>query len=104
MQGPIPLKLTQIALRRLLVMNLKFLIRGAAIEASAGCRDPHLHESELLSGQTQSEFMATALVLEGIDAAEGLSDGDIESEMGKGEESNGDPAMAALEARGKGLG
>ncbi|KAG6604269.1 hypothetical protein SDJN03_04878, partial [Cucurbita argyrosperma subsp. sororia] len=33
--------------------------------------------------------MATALILEGIDAAEGLSDRDIESEMGKGEESNG---------------
>ncbi|KAG6595114.1 hypothetical protein SDJN03_11667, partial [Cucurbita argyrosperma subsp. sororia] len=48
--------------------------------------------------------MAAALVLEAIDAAEGLGDRDVEGEMGNGEKSNGDPGMAAVEAMGKGLG
>lgn len=48
--------------------------------------------------------MASALVLEGVDAAEGLGDGDVEDEGGEGEEGDRDPAMAALEARGIGEG
>ena len=47
--------------------------------------------------------MAAALVLEAVDAAERLGDGDVEDEVGQGEEADGDPAVAALEARG-GLG
>ncbi|KAA0025559.1 hypothetical protein E5676_scaffold255G00090 [Cucumis melo var. makuwa] len=86
-------------------MNLKFLIRHASIKPSIdGGGNLHLHFSEAFSCETQSKLMATALILEAIDATEGLSNRDIETEMGNGEKSNGDPAMAAFEARGKRLG
>lgn len=48
--------------------------------------------------------MASPLILEPIDAPEGLSHRHIEDEVGKGDETNGYPAVAALEARGIDLG
>lgn len=46
-------------------------------------------------------LMATPLILESIDVAKGLSYRDVETEIGNGEKSNGDPTMAVFEARGK---
>lgn len=48
--------------------------------------------------------MAAPLVLEPIDAAQGLSNCHVEDEVGLGEEDDWDPAVAALEPRGLGLG
>lgn len=96
MQSPIPLELTQVALRRLLVVNLEFVVVGGG---GGGLDLP-----ELLGGEAESELVAAALVLEAVDAAEGVGDGDVEAEMGNGEERNWDPGVAALEPRGQGLG
>lgn len=64
----------------------------------------HLHLPELLGGQPKSELVAAPLVLETINAPEGLGHGDVEDEVGEGEDGDGDPTVAALEARGLGLG
>lgn len=72
-------------------MNLKILIHHAAAAAAAGVSNGNVNLSEFASGESQSQFMAAALVLEGVDGAEGVSEGDVESEMGKGEKRNGDP-------------
>lgn len=82
-------------------MNLKVVPHQ--ITLVVGRAGPHLDLPEALSGEAESELVATALVLEAIDAAEGLGDGDIEHEVGQGEKSDGDPAMAALEAGRLGL-
>ena len=100
MQSPVPLELAKITLGRLLVMNLKLMIPNPIklMPTSAVGPEPHLHLPQLLGRQTQRQLVAAPLVLEPIDAAEGLSDGDVEDEVGQGEEDNGDPAVAALEA------
>nr|DAD40043.1 TPA_asm: hypothetical protein HUJ06_014366 [Nelumbo nucifera] len=91
MHGPVPLELTKIALGRLLVVNLEVirLVRQLAVP-------PHLDLFQPLRRQPQRELVAPPLVLEAIDAAESLSHGDVEDEMGHGEEADGDPAVAAL--------
>lgn len=43
--------------------------------------------------------MAAALVLEAVDAAEGLRHRDVEDEVGQGEQADGHPTVAALEVR-----
>lgn len=48
--------------------------------------------------------MAPSLVLESIDAPESLSHKNIEDQVGEGEERDGDPTVAALEAGGLSLG
>ncbi|KAF7840067.1 hypothetical protein G2W53_008549 [Senna tora] len=103
MQSPISLELTEIALRRLLVVNLELIVRNGVVFASAAL-DLHLDFPELLGGQGEGELVASALVLEAVDASEGLRDGDVEDEVREGEEGDRDPAMAALEARGMGMG
>lgn len=65
---------------------------------------PHLELLEALGGEAEGELVAAPLVLESVDAAEGLGDGDVEDEVGEGEEADGDPAMAALEPRRLDLG
>lgn len=50
-----------------------------------------------MSGEAESELVAATLVLEAVDATESLSDGDVEEEVGEGEEADGCPAMAAVE-------
>lgn len=50
-----------------------------------------------MCGEAESELVAATLVLEAVDAAEGLSYGDVEEEMGEGEEEDWRPAMAAVE-------
>lgn len=106
MQGPVPLKLAEITLRRLLIVNLKLPAAGAAVFGEPitelPVAQPDLHLPELLGGEAQGELVAAALVLEAVDAAKGLGDGDVEEEVGEGEEGDGDPAVAALEARGLG--
>jgi len=102
MKSPIPLKLPEVALGGFLVVNLKLLI-GNAVVVTVGGAEPDLDLPELLGGEAESELVAAALVLEAVDAAEGLRDGDVEDEMGDGEQRDGDPAVAALEARGLGL-
>lgn len=94
MKSPIALKLTKITIRWFLILNLKvmFVIKG-------GSSGSTFEISEFLSGQSESELMASALVLEGIDASQGLCDGDVKDEMSETEEADWDPTMAALEAR-----
>ena len=101
MQSPVPLELTKVGLGWLLIMNLKVIADHVTLIVST--TGPHLDLPEALSGEAKSELVATALVLEAIDAAESLSDGDIEDEVGEGEENDWDPAVAALEAWGLGL-
>jgi len=103
MKCPIPLKLSEVALGGFLVVNLELLI-GNTLVVTVGGAEPDLDLPELLGGEAESELVAAALVLEAVDAAEGLRDGDVEDEMGDGEQRDGDPAVAALEARGLGLG
>lgn len=50
-----------------------------------------------MSGEAESKLVAATLVLEAIDATEGLSYGDVEEEVGEREETDGCPAMAAME-------
>lgn len=119
MQCPVPLELAQVALGRLLVLDLEVpvvehhLVVVLAVVAAApapaavavGHREghPHLEVPEPLGGEAEGELVAAALVLEAVDGAEGLGDGDIEDEVGEGEEGDWGPAVAALEAGG-GLG
>ncbi|WVZ20894.1 hypothetical protein V8G54_008216 [Vigna mungo] len=104
MKCPIPLKLSEVALGGFLVVNLELLIGNTIVVTTAGGAEPDLDLPELLGGEAESELVAAALVLEAVDAAEGLGDGDVEDEVGDGEKGDGDPAVAALEARGLGLG
>lgn len=116
MQSPVPLELAQVALGRLLVLDLEvpivehhLVVVVVAVAAAAaigvGHRQghPHLEVPEPLGGEAEGELVAAALVLEAVDGAEGLGDGDIEDEVGEGEEGDWGPAVAALEAGG-GLG
>lgn len=48
--------------------------------------------------------MTPPLVLKPIYTPQGLGHRDVEDEVGQGQEPDGDPAVAALEARGLGLG
>lgn len=106
MQSPVPLKLAKITLRRLLIMNLELIIPNPIklMPSSTISPQPHLHLPQLLSSQPQRQLVTSPLVLEAIDASKRLSDGDVEDEVGKGEEDDGNPAVAALEAGGGGLG
>lgn len=85
-------------------MNLKVIVSNPVKVVAGTGTHSDLHLPELLGGEAKSELVAAPLVLEAIDAAEGLGDGDVEDEVGEGEEYDGDPAMAALEAGGLGLG
>ncbi|KAK7293254.1 hypothetical protein RJT34_16117 [Clitoria ternatea] len=58
--------------------------------------------NKLFGGQSEREVEATSLILEAIDAAEGLGNGDVEDEVGHGNEGYGDLVVAALEAGGVG--
>lgn len=80
-------------------MNLKLFINPIIITSVVvvAATQPHLHLPEFLGCQTKRELVAAPLVLEAIDAPQGLCDGDIEDEVCGGEKSDGDPAMAALE-------
>lgn len=103
MKSPIPLKLPHITLRRLLVRHFKISDSsgGGDLVVIHGGSSNGLDESELLRGEAESELVTTTLVLKSVDAAEGLSDGDVEDEVREREEANGSPRMAALEtARG----
>ena len=80
MQSPVPLKLTEVSLRRLLIMNLKIITHHFPIIVPI--TGPHLDLPESISGEAESKLVAAALVLETIDAAEGLSDGDVKDEVG----------------------
>ncbi|KAH6788272.1 hypothetical protein C2S52_007824 [Perilla frutescens var. hirtella] len=71
MQRPIPLELTEVALRRLLAIR----------------------------GEAERELVAAPLVLESVDAAEGLRHRHVEDEVGHGEQADGHPAVAALQPR-----
>lgn len=55
MQGPVPLKLAEITLRRLLIMNLKLPAAGAAVFGEPitelPVAQPDLHLPELLGGE-----------------------------------------------------
>ncbi|KOM41146.1 hypothetical protein LR48_Vigan04g134400 [Vigna angularis] len=104
MKCPIPLKLSEVALGGFLVVNLELLIGNTIVVTTVGGAEPDLDLPELLGGEAESELVAAALVLEAVDAAEGLGDGDVEDEVGDGEQRDGDPAVTALEARGLGLG
>lgn len=105
MQGPVPLELAKVTLGRLLIMNLELIVSNPikVVTAAGVGAEPDPHLPELLGGQAEGELVAAALVLEAVDAAEGLGDGDVEDEVGEGEEDDGDPAVAALEAGGLGL-
>lgn len=81
-------------------MNLKALLITIKVvpATSTGIADPHLDLSQLLCGQAQSKLVASPLILEAVYASEGLGDGDVEDEVGQGEQEDWDPAVAALEA------
>lgn len=74
------------------------------IHRGTAAAQPHLELPQPLRRQTEGELVAAPLVLEAVDASEGLGHGDVEDEVGQGEEPNGDPAMAALQPRRLGLG
>lgn len=85
-------------------MDLKIIIPKAFKIRSTIAAHPHLHLPQLLSSQPKRELVATPLVLEAVDASQGLSDGDIENQMRKREKRNGYPAVPALETSGLSLG
>lgn len=62
-------------------MNLKVISDDISfiVATSTG---PHLDLAEPLGGEAEGELVAAALVLEPIDAAKGLSDGDVEDKVG----------------------
>jgi len=71
MQSPIPLKLSKVALRGFLVVNLELLVSNHRVVVGAvggGAGESGLDLPELLGGQTKSKLVAAALVLEGVDA------------------------------------
>ena len=77
-------------------MNLKLTLFSKPINKLT-IVNPRLHFSQLLSSQPQSQLVAPPLVLEPIDAPQGLSHGNVENKMGQGKQSDGSPAVAALE-------
>lgn len=81
-------------------MNLKLLPHILQNPAAA---QPHFQMPQPLSRQCQCQLVAPSLILEPVDASEGLGDRHVENEMGQGEEPNGHPAVAALESRRLGL-
>lgn len=104
MQSPNPLELSQVTRRRFLILYLKLSIQiptagGGDIALTIPC----LHMLQLLSGQAQRQLVAPPLVLEPVDAPQGLRDGDVEHEVAEGEECYGSPAVSALETGGRGL-
>lgn len=74
MQSPVPLELAKVTLRRLLVMNLKLIVTNAfkVVTTAGSTTRSNLHLPQLLSGQPKRELVATPLVLEPIDAPQGL--------------------------------
>lgn len=86
-------------------MNIKF---SAAVfaepVAELAIAHSYLNLPQLLRRQPERQLVAPPLVLEPIDAAEGLSNGNVEDQVSEGEKGDGDPAMAALESWGLGLG
>ena len=74
-QGLIPLELTEIALRRLLVVYIKLLPHNTT--AVIGATNPELDLVKAVGGEAEDELVAAALVLEAVDAAEGLGDGPL---------------------------
>ena len=78
MQGTIPLELTEVSIRRLLVVYIKLLSPDNTVIAA----DPELDLAEAVGGEAEGELVAAALILEAVDAAEGLGDGDVEDEVG----------------------
>lgn len=74
MQSPVPLELAKVTLRRLLVMNLKFIVTNTfkVVTTAGSTTGSYLHLPQLLSGQPKRELVATPLVLEPIDAPQGL--------------------------------
>lgn len=78
MQSPIPLKLTKITLRWLLIMNLKILPHFIYIIGISTATNSHLQLPQPFSGQPKSQFVAPSLVLESIDAPQGLSHRHVE--------------------------
>ena len=108
-QSPVPLELTEVTLRRLLIVYLELIpsnhasSTGAALSVS-GAAHPELDLAEAVGGQPQGELVAAPLVLEAVDAAQGLGHRHVEDEVGEGEQADGDPAVAALQPRRLGLG
>lgn len=76
-------------------MYLKLLTDLLRVVAAAA--HPHLQPPQPVRSEAQRQLVAPPLVLEAIDAAQGLGDGDVEDEVGHGEQTNGDPAVAALQ-------
>lgn len=74
-QRPIPLELTKVNLRRLLVRNLQLLFLHVSVAAT------HLHLPELLRRQSQTQLVASPLVLESVDASQRVSHGYVEGQM-----------------------
>lgn len=87
-------------------MNLKLIVTNTfkVVTTAGSTTRSNLHLPQLLSGQPKRELVATPLVLEPIDAPQGLRHRHVEDQVGKREECDGYPAMAALEARGLSLG
>ncbi|RWV85322.1 hypothetical protein GW17_00052897, partial [Ensete ventricosum] len=96
MHGPAALELAEVAVRRFLVMDLEVAREhGRGVGARGDGRvggEAHLEELEAIGGEGEGELVAAALVLEAVDAAEGLGDGDVEGEVAEGEEADGGPA------------
>ncbi|KAI8535915.1 hypothetical protein RHMOL_Rhmol10G0212600 [Rhododendron molle] len=84
-------------------MYLKLLPHQPTTAAAEAAVISHLDLPQPVRGQPKGQLMAPPLVLEPVDAPQGLGDGHVEDQVGQGEEANGDPAVAALEAAG-GLG
>lgn len=83
-------------------MDLKIIITNP-IKLTSNAIVPaqlYLDLPKLLSSQSKCELVATPLVLEAIDAPQGLSHGDVEDKVGEGEKRDWYPAVPALEARG----
>ncbi|KAK4256767.1 hypothetical protein QN277_006450 [Acacia crassicarpa] len=98
MKSPVPLELNKVAFRWFLVLDLKLIFVLISVHILG------LDLPELVGSQSESELVATPLVLEAIDASQGLGHRDVEDEVSEGKEGDGDPAMAALETRRGSLG
>lgn len=65
---------------------------------------PHLELLKVLSGMAERELVVAPMVIESVDVAKGLGDIDVEDEVDKGQEADGNPVVAVPEPRKQDLG
>ncbi|KAK5785508.1 hypothetical protein PVK06_040100 [Gossypium arboreum] len=98
-QCPVPFELSKVILRGFLVINFELILFSKPIN-KLSIANPQLHFPQLLCSQAKRQLVAPPLVLEPIDAPQGLSHRDIEYEMRQRKQSDESPAVATLQTTG----